>query len=103
MSNACDSNTNVRNLELSGSFENEYKSTNSYCLRASVPTNQTIYVLSKDRYDALKSDSTTRSPSNTSNCNSNIWIILFVVFLILSIILSVSTGIMASKILRKKK
>ena len=109
MSNACETNTNVRNLEFTGTFENEYKSANSYCLRASVPANQTIYILSKDRYDLLKngssSSSSSSSPSNnTSKCDScNIWIILFVVFLILSIILGISTGILTSKVLGKKK
>jgi hypothetical protein len=98
MSNVCETNTNVTNLELTGTFENEYKSSTNYCLKDSVPGNQTIYVLSKDKYDILKSSS-----SSTSKCNCNTWIIVSVVFILLFILVLILVGILTSKLLKKKK
>ncbi len=105
MSNACDANTNVRNLEFTGTFENEYKSSNSYCLRASVPANQTIYVLSKDRYDLLKACGSGSSPSpssSSSKCSCNTWIIVAVCFIIITILMMIVIGILVSRLLKKK-
>ncbi len=104
MSNACDTNTNVRNLEVSGSFNNEYKSSNSYCLRASVPANQTIHVLSKDQYDLLKNgtrEGSSTSPS-TSPCNCNTWIIVSVSFIVITILMMIGIAILIYRLLKKK-
>ena len=90
MSNACNNNANVRNLEFTGgTLENVYNSSNSYCLRASIAANETIYVLSKDRYDVLKAGG---SPS--SKCNSNTWIIVSISFIILTILLIIALVIL---------
>jgi hypothetical protein len=107
MSNACETNTNVRNLEFTGTFENEYKSSNSYCLRASVPANETIYVLSKDRYDLLKAcngggSGGSGSGGRSSKCSCNTWIIVAVSFIIITILLIIVIAILGSKLLKKK-
>jgi hypothetical protein len=124
MSNPCESDTNVTNLKLEGSFLNFYNNStpNPSCMKIQLAVNQGIYVMSKDKYDSILSGSDcppcppTRPPSSCTPCPStrppnsrecyttscSNWTSYAIIFLVLSIVLAIVCVILGIILLRKK-